>query len=135
MVDRHTTVNARPELIAKPRKIPAAKKPTIEARDLTRTIVNQKVPGFDPIVWLAMVAAGRTDLNPTLDQRIACAKEVANYIAPKLRSTEATVEHNVPQRRLIIEKTLDGFRPEPSANIAEGEYREVDKPIIQADRD
>lgn len=138
MVDRSDKVEHRPEVLApKVRKIPPSKQPTIEARDLMRVIVNRKVPGFDPVVWMAMVAAGRTDLNPTLDQRIACAKEVANYIAPKLRSTEATVEHNVPQRRLIIQKTMEGFKPERLAenNIADGEFKEVEKPKIQSDED
>lgn len=66
---------------------------TQKRKDLS-DLLDEKVPGFDPVVWLASVAAGQAldsdgaPLSVTLDQRIACAKEVSRYVRPTLKAVE-----------------------------------------------
>ena len=44
--------------------------------------------GCDPLEFMAEVVMGKH--NATLDQRMHCAKEVAQYIHPKLRALEVS---------------------------------------------
>lgn len=44
---------------------------------------------YDPVVALALVAVDR---RTTLDQRIRCNSEVAQYVRPKLKSVEMSLE-------------------------------------------
>ena len=51
--------------------------------------VQQVVEDYDPVVALAIVAVDR---RSTLDQRIKCNAEVAQYVRPKLKSVEMQVD-------------------------------------------
>ena len=50
---------------------------------------QQIVDDYDPVVALALVAVDR---RTTLDQRIRCNSEVAQYVRPKLKSVEMSLE-------------------------------------------
>lgn len=73
--------------------------PPHEAQD-----INEE---YDPVVALALVAVDR---RSTLDQRIKCNAEVAQYVRPKLKSVEVTADpealETLEERRQLSEKLV-----------------------------
>ena len=64
----------------------------IDKRNL-RVAERAEEMGCDPIEFLCLVVmadVARLKEAPDLNQRIACAKELATYIAPKLKAIELT---------------------------------------------
>ena len=63
-----------------------------------RELIDQVAPGWHPVQWMAAIAAGTAEttgpdgklvkVEADMDQRITCAKEVARYVAPQLKSVE-----------------------------------------------
>lgn len=47
--------------------------------------IQEKCPGYDPVVAMAMIA---TDAENALELRFQAHKEVAQYVTPKLKSVE-----------------------------------------------
>ena len=84
-----------------------------------RALMERRVPGFNPIIWMLLVCRGDKadyaelnidpDNEPTLDQRIVCANHTSHYIAPKLKAIEITDDSGQRMRRLIIAKTDAGL--------------------------
>lgn len=69
---------------------------------------QQIIEDYDPVVALAIVAV---DQRSTLDQRIRCNSEVAQYVRPKLKSIEMGLDADsaelVAQKAALSAKLVD----------------------------
>lgn len=89
---------------------------------------QQIVDEYDPVVALAMLSVDR---NSTLDQRIKCSAEVAQYVRPKLKSVEVKTDpealESLAQRqelsaRLVglLEAAAAATKPPRATTLEEG---------------
>lgn len=71
---------------------------------------------YDPVVALALVAVDR---RSTLENRIRCNAEVAQYVRPKLKSVEVTADpealETLEERRQLSEKLVGLLQAAASA--------------------
>lgn len=72
-----------------------------------RELVEEKFPDWDPVIAMAKIATTTSDVNLEL----AACKEVAQYIHPKLKSTEHKGE--VKKRIVIVDYDGDPEDTEP----------------------
>jgi hypothetical protein len=68
---------------------------------------QQIVEDYDPVVALALVAVDR---KSTIELRVKCNAEVAQYVRPKLKSVEVTADpealETLEERRMLSEKLV-----------------------------
>ena len=55
-------------------------------------LLEEQFPGYSPIVEMAKIA---NDKDNDLSTRFAAHKEVAQYVAPKLKAVETTIEGRI----------------------------------------
>ena len=63
-------------------------------------LLNEHYPGYNPVVQMAGIAQDET---VEMVHRVQCAKEVAGYIFPKLKSIESNISGNM--RLVAVELT------------------------------
>lgn len=90
--------------------------------------IQEVVEDYDPVVALAIVAVDR---RSTLDQRIKCNAEVAQYVRPKLKSVEMQVDpealETLEERRELSFKLVSLLEAAASAKKG-GAERKYHKP-------
>lgn len=82
--------------------------------------VQQVIEDYDPVVALALVAVDR---KSTLENRIKCNAEVAQYVRPKLKSVDVTVDpeaiETLEERRQLSERLVGLLEAAASATKPE----------------
>ena len=63
-------------------------------------LLNEHYPGYNPVVQMAGIAQDET---VEMVHRVQCAKEIAGYIFPKLKSIESNISGNM--RLVAVELT------------------------------
>ena len=63
-------------------------------------LLNEHYPGYNPVVQMAGIAQDET---VEMVHRVQCAKEIAGYIFPKLKSIESNITGNM--RLVAVELT------------------------------
>ena len=63
-------------------------------------LLNEHYPGYNPVVQMAGIAQDET---VEMVHRVQCAKEIAGYIFPKLKSIESNINGNM--RLVAVELT------------------------------
>ena len=63
-------------------------------------LLNEHYPGYNPVVQMAGIAQDET---VEMVLRVQCAKEIAGYIFPKLKSIESNISGNM--RLVAVELT------------------------------
>ena len=63
-------------------------------------LLNEHYPGYNPVVQMAGIAQ---DESVEMVHRVQCAKEIAGYIFPKLKSIESNISGNM--RLVAVELT------------------------------
>mgnify|MGYP003133417632 FL=1 len=73
--------------------------PNINKKELV-DLLNEHYPGYNPVVQMAGIAQDET---VEMVHRVQCAKEIAGYIFPKLKSIESNISGNM--RLVAVELT------------------------------